>query len=88
MLARPAEHANHFTRRDAGRLILASILLIAAMSVILGLDVLPAPPQGFGLGLPPPLGHGLREVGEEHREPEPQGDLSSEGRGCPGAEEV
>ena len=42
MLARPAEHANHFTRRDAGRLILASILLIAAMSVILGLDVLPA----------------------------------------------
>ncbi len=45
MLARPAEHANHFTRRDAGRLILASILLIAAMSVILGLDVLPAQTQ-------------------------------------------
>jgi hypothetical protein len=42
MLARPAEHANHFTRRDAGRLVLASILLIAAMSVILGLEFLPA----------------------------------------------
>ena len=42
MLARSAEPANTFTLRDAGRLILASALLIAAMSVILGLDVLPA----------------------------------------------
>jgi len=42
MLARSTESANQFTRRDAGRLILASALLIAAMSVILGLDVLPA----------------------------------------------
>ncbi len=45
MLARSAEPANQFTRRDAGRLILASVLLIAAMSVILGLDFLPAQTQ-------------------------------------------
>jgi putative nucleotidyltransferase with HDIG domain len=45
MLARTAEPANTFTRRDAGRLILASVLLIAAMSVILGLDFLPAQTQ-------------------------------------------
>jgi hypothetical protein len=44
MLAQTAEPANRFTRRDAGRLALASILLVAAMSVILGLDVLPAQP--------------------------------------------
>ncbi len=42
MLARSGEHANEFTRRDAGRLIAASILLVAAMSVILGVDFLPA----------------------------------------------
>ena len=42
MLARTAEPANQFTRRDAGRLLLASVLLAAAMSFILGLDFLPA----------------------------------------------
>ncbi len=42
MLARATDQANHFTRRDAGRLILASVLLIAAMSAILGVDFLPA----------------------------------------------
>ena len=45
MLATSAEHTNHFTRRDAARLILASVLLVAAMSLILGLDVLPAQTQ-------------------------------------------
>ncbi len=42
MLARSAEPNIVFTRRDAGRLIGASLLLVVAMSVILGLDVLPA----------------------------------------------
>ena len=42
MLARSAEPANTFTRRDAGRLILFSALLIVAMSLVLGLDILPA----------------------------------------------
>ena len=41
--ARPsAEPTINFTRRDAGRLIAASVVLLVAMSVILGLDVLPA----------------------------------------------
>ncbi len=31
--------------------------------------------QGGRLGLAPAFGHGLGKVGEEHREPEPQGDL-------------
>jgi putative nucleotidyltransferase with HDIG domain len=54
MLARPAEPAaNQFTRRDLGRLLLASLLLAAAMSVILGLDVLPAQPA-LELGKPAP----------------------------------
>jgi putative nucleotidyltransferase with HDIG domain len=42
-----------FTRRDAWRLLAASALLIAAMSVILGLDVLPAQPS-LVLGQPAP----------------------------------
>jgi cyclic-di-AMP phosphodiesterase PgpH len=45
MLARSAEPANQFTRRDAGRLLLSAVLLILAMSVILGLDFLPAQTQ-------------------------------------------
>ena len=45
MLAQSAEATNRFTRRDAGRLVLASVLLVAAMSVILGLDFLPAQTQ-------------------------------------------
>jgi putative nucleotidyltransferase with HDIG domain len=43
MLARTPEQTTvQFTRRDLGRLIAASVLLVAAMSVILGLDVIPA----------------------------------------------
>jgi cyclic-di-AMP phosphodiesterase PgpH len=45
MLSRSAEQANQFTRRDLGRLVFASALLIAAMSAILGLDILPAQTQ-------------------------------------------
>ncbi len=45
MFARSREPANQFTRRDAGRLVLASALLIAAMSLILGLDFLPGQTQ-------------------------------------------
>src|SRR3954453_21638165 len=43
MLARTPEQTSvQFTRRDLGRLIAASVLLVAAMSAILGLDVIPA----------------------------------------------
>lgn len=42
MLARATEPALVFTRRDAGRLLGSSLLLVAAMSLILGLDFLPA----------------------------------------------
>jgi hypothetical protein len=45
MLSSSAEPSSTFTRRDAWRLIAASALLIAAMSLILGLDVLPAQRQ-------------------------------------------
>ncbi len=45
MLSRSVEPAAQFTRRDAGRLILASLLLVAAMSVVLGVDFLPAQTQ-------------------------------------------
>ncbi len=34
--------------------------------------------QRVGLGLPAPFGHGFRKIGEEHREPEPEGDLQGE----------
>ncbi|HEY4752595.1 MAG TPA: hypothetical protein VIH37_04870, partial [Candidatus Limnocylindrales bacterium] len=54
MLASSAREANAtFTRRDAWRLLAASALLVAAMSVILGLDVLPAQPS-LELGMPAP----------------------------------
>src|SRR5262245_717987 len=43
MLARTPDPATaQFTRRDLGRLLFASFLLAAAMSAILGLDVIPA----------------------------------------------
>ena len=45
MLASSAEPSTTFTRRDFWRLIAASALLVAAMSLILGLDVIPAQPQ-------------------------------------------
>ncbi len=53
MLAANAETQTQFTRRDAGRLIAATVALVAAMSVILGLDVLPAQPR-LELGRPAP----------------------------------
>jgi putative nucleotidyltransferase with HDIG domain len=53
MLAANAEPQTQFTRRDAGRLIAATVALVAAMSVILGLDFLPAQPR-LELGRPAP----------------------------------
>ncbi|MHB8959961.1 MAG: HD family phosphohydrolase [Candidatus Limnocylindrales bacterium] len=54
MLTSSAPEASvDFTRRDAWRLLAASVLLIAAMSAILGLDVLPAQPA-LVLGQPAP----------------------------------
>ena len=44
MLAASAEPTTQFTRRDAGRLFAASAVLVLAMSVILGIDFLPAQP--------------------------------------------
>ena len=55
MLARtPDQTTVQFTRRDAGRLVLASVLLVAAMSAILGLDVIPAQ-TSLELGKPAPF---------------------------------
>ncbi len=45
MLSRSEGSTTPFTRRDAGRLIAASIVLVVAMSVILGVDILPAQTQ-------------------------------------------
>ena len=45
MLTQTSEPAIRFTRRDAGRLIAAAAVLVVAMSVILGLDFLPAQSQ-------------------------------------------
>jgi len=45
MLSQSAEPTIPFTRRDAGRLIAAAVVLVVAMSVILGLDFLPAQTQ-------------------------------------------
>ena len=53
MLSRSAEPTTSFTRRDAWRLIAASVLTVAAMAVILGVDILPAQPQ-LELGKPAP----------------------------------
>jgi putative nucleotidyltransferase with HDIG domain len=54
MLARTTEQTPEFTRRDAGRLLLLSVLLAAAMSAILGLDVIPAQ-SSLELGKPAPF---------------------------------
>jgi cyclic-di-AMP phosphodiesterase PgpH len=51
MLATSAEPTAQFTRRDLFRLLAASVLLVAAMSVVLGVDILPAQPQ-LELGKP------------------------------------
>ena len=53
MLARSPEAPIRFTRRDAGRLIAAAAVLVVAMSVILGLDFLPAQTQ-LEVGKPAP----------------------------------
>ncbi len=53
MLAASAEPNEQFTRRDLIRLIAAWVLLVAAMSVILGVDILPAQPQ-LEVGKPAP----------------------------------
>jgi membrane-associated HD superfamily phosphohydrolase len=53
MLSQSAEPAGRFTRRDAWRLIGASLLLVVAMSAILGLDFLPAQNQ-LVVGKPAP----------------------------------
>jgi len=45
MLSRSSEQTTQFTRRDAWRLIFASIITVAAMAAILGVDILPAQPQ-------------------------------------------
>jgi putative nucleotidyltransferase with HDIG domain len=45
MLSRSAEPTLRFTRRDAGRLFAASVVLVVAMSAVLGLDILPAQTQ-------------------------------------------
>ena len=47
-------------------------LLLPAVREPAGLDVAPHLAQRVGLGLAAPLGHRLGEVGEDHREPEPQ----------------
>ena len=44
----------------------------------LGGHVLAGAPQGVGLGLAPSFGHGLGEVAEQHREPEPERDGQDE----------
>jgi putative nucleotidyltransferase with HDIG domain len=55
MLARtPEPAAVEFTRRDLGRLLFLSVLLAAVMSVILGLDVIPAQ-SSLELGKPAPF---------------------------------
>lgn len=53
MLSRSLEPTTGFTRRDAWRLIAASVLTVAAMSAILGVDFLPAQTQ-LEVGKPAP----------------------------------
>jgi hypothetical protein len=57
----------------AGNLFKAAVGLVAlGDGLALGLA------QGIGLGLAAAFGHGLGKVGEEHREPQPEGDLEVE----------
>ena len=53
MLAQRAEATAQFNRREAGRLFAASLLLVVAMSAILGVDILPAQGQ-LVVGQPAP----------------------------------
>ena len=61
----------HLIRRDVLR---ARSAVHAAMRNGLGAGLA----QRVGLGLAPPFGHGFRKIGEEHRKPEPEGDLQGE----------
>ena len=54
MLARTAERATAFTRRDAVRLLISATVLIAAVSLILSVDLFPPPPFGGQVGQPAP----------------------------------
>ena len=61
-------------------------LLLAAVHQLAGDGLLAEPAQGGGLGLAPALGQRLGEVREDHREPEPEGDLAREPGGQRAAE--
>ena len=47
----------------------------SGISEPLGVDVGARAAQGIGLRLAAPFGHRFGEIGEQHREPEPDGDL-------------
>src|SRR3954470_12036871 len=48
----------------------------------------PGSAQGVGLGFAAPLGDRLGEVREQHRKPEPQGDLDREANGLAAGDEI
>ena len=54
----------------------------------LGLGLGAGPAQILGLGLAPPLGHRLGEIGEDHGEPEPEDDLGGEADPAMAGEDV
>ena len=56
----------------------AGTLVSRPSTQLAGDGLLPQPAQGGRLGLAPALREGLREVREEHREPEPEGHLRGE----------
>jgi hypothetical protein len=100
MLARSVDPTIRFTRRDAWRLAAASFLLLAAMSVILGLDFLPAQPA-LELGKPAPANvqapHAIvyvsdvltqRERDAASKAVEPQYDFTSAGAAAVAAQQV
>src|SRR4051812_4643054 len=57
MLARGADNAGTFTRRDLVRLTIASVLLIATLTVTLAVDVAPS---GLGLAVGAPAPESIR----------------------------
>ncbi len=71
---------DHFTGHHAHHIVLAQRAgrdgLVAAITLAkLGGQALAAGPEAVGAGLATALGKGLCEVGEQHGEPQPQGDL-------------
>ena len=64
------DHDHVAERQTAGRDVLEAAVLAATVSDRLGARAA----KRLGLGLAPALGHRLREVREQHREPEPRGD--------------